>query len=102
MGNSSTTKVVACPPQVTRNSPQPFHNIVECGTEEVSHVQDRHNPRQDVKKTMGLWGIRDAQGDCVSRDVVDTCFNKICLFPRVWVPYLPPKRLGGAVVESIF
>ena len=26
--------------QVTRESPQPFHNIVECGTEEVSHVQD--------------------------------------------------------------
>lgn len=27
------------PPQVTRESPQPFHNIVECGTEEVLHVQ---------------------------------------------------------------
>ena len=26
--------------KVTRECPQPFHNIVECGTEEVSHVQD--------------------------------------------------------------
>lgn len=26
--------------QVTRECPQPFHNIVECGTEEVSHVQE--------------------------------------------------------------
>ena len=28
-------------PEVTGDCPQPFHNIVECGTEEVSHVQDR-------------------------------------------------------------
>ena len=26
--------------QVTGDCPQPFHNIVECGTEEVTHVQD--------------------------------------------------------------
>eukprot|EP00439_Symbiodinium_sp_Y106_P015053 s7725_g2.t1 len=51
------------PPQfpeywVTGDCPQPFHNIVECGTEEVTHVQDSNWNNDD---RLGYDGLLFAQ-----------------------------------------
>lgn len=53
---------------VTRESPQPFHNIVECGTEEVSHVQEILNrtifcPGEEPKgmKIEKLFRVEDSR-----------------------------------------